>query len=67
MTARYGSYERLKLDWPEDRILRITMDNPGRLNAADAAMHRELTHIWRDIDEDPQVSAAIIRGAGEAF
>ena len=67
MTARYGSYERLKLDWPEDKILRITMDNPGRLNAADAAMHRELTHIWRDIDEDPQVSAAIIRGAGEAF
>ena len=43
------------------------MDNPGRLNAADAAMHRELTDIWRDIDEDPQVSAAIIRGAGEAF
>ena len=67
MTPRYSGYERLKLDWPEERILRITMENPGRLNAADAAMHRELTHIWRDVDEDPEVSAAIIRGAGEAF
>jgi enoyl-CoA hydratase len=67
MTPRYGSYQRLKLDWPEERILRITMENPGRLNAADASMHRELTHIWRDVDEDPQVSAVIIRGAGEAF
>lgn len=67
MTARYDGYRRLKLDWPEERILRITMENPGRLNAADAAMHRELTQIWRDVDEDPQVSAVIIRGAGEAF
>lgn len=67
MTARYAAYRRLKLDWPDERILRITMDNPGRLNAADAAMHRELTRIWRDVDEDPQVSAVIIRGAGEAF
>lgn len=67
MTARYEAYQRLKLDWPDERILRITMDNPGRLNAADATMHRELTRIWRDVDEDPQVSAVIIGGAGEAF
>lgn len=65
--SRYARYERLKLDWPEERILRITMDNPGRLNAADAAMHEELVHIWRDVDGDPQVSAVLIRGAGEAF
>jgi enoyl-CoA hydratase len=67
MTGRYDAYRRLKLDWPDERILRITMENPGRLNAADAAMHQELTRIWRDVDEDSQVSAVIIRGAGEAF
>ena len=39
MSDRYARYQRLKLDWPEDRILRITMDSPSRLNAADAAMH----------------------------
>lgn len=67
MSDRYAAYKRLKFDWPEERILRITMDNPGRLNSADAVMHGELVRVWRDIDADPQVNAVIIRGAGEAF
>lgn len=67
MTDRYADYKRLRFDWPEERILRITMDNPGRLNSADAVMHGELVRVWRDIDADPQVNAVIIRGAGEAF
>ena len=67
MTSPYASYSRLKFDWPAERVLRITMDNPGRLNSADEVMHGELVRIWRDIDADPEVSAVIIRGAGEAF
>lgn len=67
MSERYADYQRLKFDWPGERILRVTMENPGRLNAADAVMHGELVRIWRDIDADPGVSVAIIRGAGEAF
>ncbi|MEZ0168832.1 enoyl-CoA hydratase/isomerase family protein [Microvirga sp. TS319] len=67
MSGPYDSYRRLKFDWPEDRVLRITMENPGRLNSADEIMHGELVRIWRDIDSDPNVSAVIIRGAGEAF
>jgi enoyl-CoA hydratase len=67
MSDRYAAYRRLKIDRPEERILRVMMDSPKRLNAADAAMHEELTHIWRDVDADPTVSAVIIRGAGEAF
>ncbi|MBF9232970.1 enoyl-CoA hydratase/isomerase family protein [Microvirga alba] len=67
MSSHYANYSRLKFDWPEERILRITMENPGRLNSADAVMHGELVRIWRDIDSDPNVSAVIIRGAGEAF
>ena len=42
------------------------MDN-GRMNTADAAMHGELAEIWRDIDRDPTVNAAIITGAGKVF
>ena len=67
MTDRYAVYDRLKLDWPAPRILQITLDAPGKLNAADEAMHGELSRIWRDIDEDPDVSVAMIRGAGKAF
>ncbi len=67
MTDRYAAYDRLKLDWPAPRILQITLDTPGKLNAADDAMHGELSRIWRDIDDDPEVSVAMIRGAGKAF
>jgi enoyl-CoA hydratase len=67
MNNRYEKYDRLKFDWPADRVLRVTMDNPGRLNAADRVMHTELVQVWRDIDSDPNVSAAIVRGAGNAF
>ena len=67
MTDRYTCYERLAFDRPHPRVLRITMSNPGKLNAADARMHAELAEIWRDIDADPDVSAAILTGAGRAF
>ncbi len=67
MVERYAQYKRLKIDFIEDRILGIVMDTPGKLNAADAEMHAELGEIWRTIDADPDVSAVILRGAGEAF
>lgn len=67
MSSRYDAYRSLRFDWPAERVLRVTMLNPGRLNAADAAMHGELARIWRDIDADPDVSAVILRGADGAF
>ncbi len=67
MTDRYAGYTRLTLARPEPRILEIVLETPGKLNAADAAMHGELARIWGDIDRDPDVSAVTIRGAGEAF
>jgi enoyl-CoA hydratase/carnithine racemase len=67
MSDPYASYKRLKFDRPDERILRITLDTPGRLNAVDAVMHDELGRVWRDIDADPAVSCAIITGAGDAF
>jgi len=67
MSDRYAEYKRLKIDFIEDRILGIVMDTPGKLNAADADMHLELAEIWRTVDADPEVSAVILRGAGEAF
>ena len=67
MSDRYGRYRRLTFDRPHPRVLRIAMRNPGRLNAADEIMHAELAEIWRDVDADPDVSAAILTGAGRAF
>lgn len=67
MSGHYRGYERLQFDWPQRRILRLIMSNPGRLNAADERMHQELMRVWRDVDSDPDVSAVIITGADKAF
>jgi enoyl-CoA hydratase len=67
MTNRYARYQRLKFDYPQSRVLRITLSNPGKLNATDATMHRELAEIWRDLDADTEVGAAILTGEGDAF
>ena len=64
---RYARYERLKFERPAAGVLRIVMSNPGKLNAADAVMHRELAEIWRDVDADPDVRCAILTGEGTAF
>lgn len=63
---RYARYQRLRIDWPHARVIRLTMAN-GKMNSADAIMHAELGEIWRDIDSDPAVSAVIFTGAGEVF
>jgi len=67
MPNRYAKYTRLAFERPSERVLEIVMNRPDRLNAADAVMHAELGEIWRDIDTDPSVAAAIIRGAGRGF
>jgi enoyl-CoA hydratase len=63
----YTSYERLKIDWAAEGVLRVTISAPGRLNAVDATGHRELAGIWRDADADDDVRAIVIRGEGTAF
>jgi enoyl-CoA hydratase len=66
-THAYDAYDALGFDWPQERVLRITMARPERLNAADQAMHRQLADVWTAIDRDPDVSVVILRGAGRGF
>jgi len=67
MTERYAGYQRLVFDYPADRILRITFNRPERYNALDAVGHKEITYVWREVDEDPDIDAVILTGAGKAF
>ncbi|MGE0341103.1 MAG: enoyl-CoA hydratase/isomerase family protein [Xanthobacteraceae bacterium] len=67
MSARYASYTRLRITTPAERVLKIELNRPERLNATDEAMHLELVQIWRDIDNDPDISVSILTGAGKAF
>jgi enoyl-CoA hydratase len=61
------NYEKLKLDWAADGVLRIVISEPRRLNAVDMTGHHELVEIWRDVDGDDEVRAVVIRGEGKAF
>ena len=67
MSDRYAAYQRIIFDRPHPRVLRLTMSNPGKLNATDHVMHAELARVWRDIDTDDSVSAVILQGEGRAF
>jgi enoyl-CoA hydratase len=48
-------------------VLEIVLAKSGRLNAADAAMHRDLAQVWRAIDLDPEVRVVLVRGEGAHF
>jgi enoyl-CoA hydratase len=67
MSDRYAAYTSLKIDYPSKRILRLTFDRPETYNSVDAQTHTQLTHIWRDINDDPDINAVIVTGAGKAF
>ena len=67
MTDRYAAFDRLKIDRPADRVLRITFNNPETYNSIDAQTHTQITEIWREIDADPEVNVVIVTGEGKAF
>lgn len=67
MSDRYAAYTKLKIDYPADRVLRITFSNPKTFNSVDAETHTQMTDIWRDIDRDPDINAVIVTGEGKAF
>lgn len=62
----YPAYESLKLDWPSERVLRVTLSR-GKINAMDFQLHHDLAHIWSLIDKDPGVNCVLITGEGRAF
>ena len=63
----YERFPSLELDRPARHVLRLTLRAPGRLNAVDAAAHRELAGVWRAIADDDDTRAVLVRGADGAF
>lgn len=48
-----------------DRLARITIDRPDRMNAIDLEAEAELDRIWADLESRDDVSCAVLTGAGE--
>lgn len=63
----WDNYEHLRFERPAPGVLLITIDRPERHNAANAVLHSELTHVWKDVDADPEANVAVITGQGKTF
>ncbi|MCZ4072092.1 enoyl-CoA hydratase-related protein [Agrobacterium sp. LMR679] len=48
-----------------NRVARVTLNRPERLNAVDAATERELESIWQEIERRDDVSCVVLTGAGQ--
>jgi len=49
----------------EDRVARVTLDRPDRMNAVDAETEAELEAIWSEIERRDDISCVVLTGAGE--
>ncbi|MEK1929212.1 MAG: enoyl-CoA hydratase-related protein, partial [Pararhizobium sp.] len=49
----------------EDRVVRVTINRPERMNAIDPATELELERIWRDIEARDDISCVVLTGSGE--
>ncbi len=45
----------------------VTLNRPEQLNATNAALHRGLSLVWRQLLEDADARVVILTGAGRAF
>src|SRR5215218_2045149 len=57
----------LLFDRPAPFVLRVTINNPDKMNALTPKIHKQLENVWAAIDRDPETRCSIITGAGRAF
>ena len=62
----YRNYQHLTIEI-SDGIALLTMNRPEVFNATGFTLHNELSRIWLDLGQDPEVRVAVITGAGPAF
>jgi enoyl-CoA hydratase len=62
----YQQFSSLTFENNQPGVLEVVFDGPN-LNAVDEQMHTEIPQVWPVIDQDPDVRAVIVRGAGKAF
>lgn len=49
----------------QDRVARVTIDRPDRLNAIDAKTEKQLDEAWLEIESRDDLSCVVLTGAGE--
>ncbi len=62
-----ANYETLIYEKVEDKIFRVTLNRPEKLNALSQKLLKELEAVMDEFEQDPEASVLVIRGAGRAF
>jgi enoyl-CoA hydratase len=62
-----ANYETVIFEKVEDKICRLTLNRPEKLNAMSPRLLEELDAVMTAFEDDPDASVLIIRGAGRAF
>ncbi|MEW6298086.1 MAG: enoyl-CoA hydratase-related protein [Thermodesulfobacteriota bacterium] len=62
----YSRYHYLSAE-RKDKILTVAFNRPESLNAINAALHTELSHIFADIAQDRETEVVVLTGKGRAF
>ena len=63
----FSTYPQLfKFDL-NDRVLTVTLNNPGQLNAISSIMDDELPRIFFEADRDQRIDIIVLTGEGRAF
>lgn len=62
----YTDFKGLKVDI-SDGVVVLTLNRPERLNAIDRTTHAELEDVFLRLNDDQDVRAVLITGAGRAF
>jgi enoyl-CoA hydratase len=64
---RWDQYTSIAFEDLEGGIRVCRLNRPERLNAVNGYLHRELSWLARDLQQDDDVKVAILTGAGRAF
>jgi enoyl-CoA hydratase/carnithine racemase len=55
----------MSIDYVTDgHVARLAIDRPATMNALDRAHNADLGQAWRRLNEDPQIRAGVLTGAG---
>lgn len=64
----WGKYQTLTLERRDNGVLLITIAEPDGCSAPTLTRrHTEISYIWRDFADDPDLRVAVITGRGERF
>ena len=63
----FDDYPGLRFERRDHGVLWMYLDRPDALNATTAEMHRGLSRVWDDINDDPDTRVVVVTGTGDAF